>query len=204
MEKNYSDQNILIDSLKRGEEKAFVYLVDKYSQRLFAYARSLCNDSDNAQDILQNVFLKTWKNRYKIFITTSLENYLFRSIYNEFINQYKKNSSTIILEKKYFKALEKAVENDDENSFTEIIEILTTEINKLPSKCKEVFILSRKDGLTNIEIAKYLNVSIKTVEAHLTKAFSILRKNLGDKIKIYLILLFRMKNISLNYEVKLQ
>ncbi|HAT75662.1 MAG TPA: RNA polymerase sigma-70 factor, partial [Flavobacterium sp.] len=51
-----------------------------------------------------------------------------------------------------------------------------------PPKCKQTFILSRQDGLTNIEIAEFLNVSIKSVEAHITKAFSILRKTVGDKM----------------------
>lgn len=190
MTNDYSNQKILINSLKRGEENAFVYLVDKYSQRLFAYALTLCNEPDDAQDILQNVFLKTWQNKRKINISSSVENYLFRSIHNEFINQYKKKRATMILEQKYFKALEKVIENQEENSFAKIIELLTAEINKLPPKCKEVFILSRKEGLTNIEIANYLNVSIKSVEAHITKAFDILRKTLGDKLDGVLFLLF--------------
>lgn len=59
------------------------------------------------------------------------------------------------------------------------------------SKCKQIFILSKQDGLTNIEIAEYLNISNKSVEAHITKAFSILRKTAGEKLNGILFLLFR-------------
>ncbi|WP_445732805.1 RNA polymerase sigma factor [Mariniflexile sp.] len=190
MNTNYSDQKTLIETLKKGEEKAFVYLVDHYSQRLYAYALTLTNDQVIAQDILQNVFLKTWENKHKINISTSLTNYLFRSIYNEFINQYKKKRSTMILEQKYFKVLDKVIEIQDDNSLAKIIERVNSEIHKLPPRCKEVFILSRKEGLTNIEIAEYKKISIKSVEAHITKAFSILRKTLGNKTNSILFLLF--------------
>jgi RNA polymerase sigma-70 factor (ECF subfamily) len=56
--------------------------------------------------------------------------------------------------------------------------LLNESISNLPKKCKEVFILSKKDGLTNIEIAEYLNISIKTVESHITQAFKLLKKSI--------------------------
>lgn len=187
---DYSNQTILINSLKKGKENAFVYIVDLYNQRLFAYAITLTNDQAMAQDILQNVFLKTWEQRKKINITSSLQNYLFKSVHNEFLNQYKKNKSTIILEQKYADALDKTIQGYDDNSLTKAIERITKEIQNLPPKCKEVFELSRKEGLTNIEISNHLKVSVKTVEAQITKAFSVLRKKLDNKIDLNLFLLF--------------
>jgi RNA polymerase sigma-70 factor (ECF subfamily) len=74
-----------------------------------------------------------------------------------------------------------------------VINVVNKEIQNLPPKCKEVFILSKKEGLTNIEIAEHLDVSIKTVEAQITKAFSILRSSLEKKIKSFLFLLFGKK-----------
>ena len=70
------------------------------------------------------------------------------------------------------------------------------EIEKLPEKCKRVFILNKKEGLTHNEIAEYLQVSKKTVEGHVTRAFKILNKKLGKKIKSILIILFDFKLIS--------
>lgn len=193
MEMIYNDENLLIEALKKGEEKAFVYVVETYNKPLYAYALTLAKDEAMAQDILQNVFLKAWEMRTKLNITKSLLNYLFRMVYNEFINQYKKQRSELLIEQKYYEALQK-VEDEDESSFTEkAINYITSEIQNLPPKCKEVFIMSRKEGLTNMEIANYLNVSVKSVEAHIHKGFTVLRKRLGDKLDSFLFLLFKKK-----------
>ena len=178
---DYNDKTILLGQLKEGEESAYAFLVESYSQRLFSYAYTLTNDQALAQDVLQNVFLKTWENRKKLNITISLQNYLFKSVHNEFLNQYRKHKSTMALEKKYFETLLKVTEIYDDTSFIKIIELVKKEIQKLPPKCKEVFMLSREEGLTNIEISAHLNISVKTVEAQITKAFSVLRKRMNTK-----------------------
>lgn len=177
---NYTDQKTLIQSLKKGEQQAFIYIVNHYSKRLYGYALTLSNDRVQAQDIIQNIFLRIWEKRDTIDVRTSLQNYLFRGVYNEFLNLYKKQKSTMILEQKYFKSLEKATIEPNENNLKKVFEKMTIEIQKLPPKCREVFTLSRKEGLTNMEISIYLDLSIKTVEAHITKAFSILKKNLDS------------------------
>ncbi len=188
---DFDNTEILIDRLRNGEEKAFIYLVDWYNHRLFGYALTLTNDHALAEDILQNVFLRTWEQRKKLHITSSLQNYLFKSVYNEFINQYKKKRSTMILEQKFFEGLEKAVVTHDDSSLEKVIARITSEIQELPPKCKEVFLLSRKEGLTNLEIAHHLNVSIKTVEAQITRAFKILRDRLDVKYETVLFFLLK-------------
>ncbi|MDO6518057.1 RNA polymerase sigma factor [Zobellia uliginosa] len=180
----------LIERLKNGEEEAFIYLVDHYNRRLYGYALTLTNNHALAEDILQNVFLRTWEQRKKISITASLQNYLFKSVHNEFINQYKKKRSTMVLEQKYFNALEKATAAHDDISLEKVISKIKREIENLPPKCKEVFLLSRNEGLTNLEIAHHLNVSIKTVEAQITKAFSTLRKELATEYKSMFFVLY--------------
>ena len=187
---NTDNSALLVERLKKGEEEAFIYLVDRYNRRLFGYAMTLTSDHAQAEDILQNVFLRTWEQRKKLDIKSSLQNYLFKSVYNEFINQYKKNRSTMILEQKYFEGLERAVILQEDSSVEKVIARITNEIHNLPPKCKEVFLLSRKEGLTNLEISEHLNVSIKTVEAQLTKAFGVLRKKMGKTYKKMIFLLF--------------
>lgn len=185
----------LIERLKNGEEKAFILLVDLYDRRLFGYAMTLTNDRALAQDILQNVFLRTWEKRKKLRIISSLHTYLFRSVYNEFINQYKKERSTMVLEQKYFEALENVVRSHSETSWEKVMARVAREIESLPPKCREVLLLSRKEGLTNLEISEYLKVSIKTVEAHLTKAFGLLRKKLSEEHRTFLFVLFGNKGL---------
>jgi RNA polymerase sigma-70 factor (ECF subfamily) len=83
------------------------------------------------------------------------------------------------------------VEKEDEKSMDKLLKIVKIKIENLPPKCKQIFLLSKEEGLTNIEIAEYLNVSAKSVEAHITKAFATLRAAIGDKIEGILFLLFR-------------
>lgn len=187
----YKDENDLIKAIKEGEESAFVYALETYNKPLFAYALTLTKDEAMAQDILQNVFLKTWEQRKNITINRSVQNYLFKSLYHEFINQYRKNKSHLLLEQKYYDTLEKVINEDDDAFSEKAIKHITAEIQNLPPKCKEVFLLSRKEGLTNMEIANYLNISIKSVEAHIHKGFSIIRKRIGEKVDNFLFLLFR-------------
>jgi len=186
---NYEDEKLLLKALKKGDERAFLFLMDLYNRRLFGYAISLTNDRAMAEDILQNIFLRTWEKRKNLLITKSIQNYLFRSVHNEFVSQYKKHQSRLQLEQKYFESLKKVALTMDENRMDKIIAKIKGEVQNLPPKCKEVFLLSREEGLTNLEISDYLDISIKTVETHLTKAFKILRKKFRDKYHVVLLLL---------------
>jgi RNA polymerase sigma-70 factor (ECF subfamily) len=164
-----------------------------YHKALFVYALSLTNDHAQSEDIAQTVFLKTWEFRKKLNPDYSIKSFLYKSIYNEFINQYHKNRAVSALEKLYAEALEATVEEDNRELLDRKIALLTEGIKKLPRKCKETFLLSKKEGLTNIEIAEHLNISIKTVEGQITKAYNLLRKTLDKKVHGILILLFNFK-----------
>jgi RNA polymerase sigma-70 factor (ECF subfamily) len=187
---NFSDNSILMENLINGNEKAYMFLLDTYHKRLHAYAMTLVNDQALSQDIVQNVFLKTWKSRKKLDKQFSIQSFLYKAIYNEFINSYQKNKAMMLLQQKYVESLNEVVENLDGNRIEQMISLVNKEIQNLPPKCQKVFIMSKKEGLTNIEISEYLNVSIKTVEAQITKAFGILRQKLGEKYEMILLIVF--------------
>jgi RNA polymerase sigma-70 factor (ECF subfamily) len=187
---NFNDNDALIENLINGNEKAYMFLLETYHKRLHAYAITLVNDQAQAQDIVQNVFLKTWKSRKKLKNQFSIQNFLYKSVYNEFINTYQKNKAMMLLQHKYLETLGEVVEETDENTMERMITIVNTEIKKLPPKCQKVFVLSKKEGLTNIEISEHLNISIKTVEAQITKAFGILRNRLENKYDMVLLIVF--------------
>ncbi|MFI1743660.1 RNA polymerase sigma factor [Thalassobellus sediminis] len=193
MKNNYADNSQLIRALKSGDSKAYSFLVDNYHHKLCVYAYSLIHDQDISEDIVQNVFIRTWKKRENLKTNFHINSFLYKSVYNEFIDQYRKQKPFFPLEKKYIDAITTIVEEDDNHSLERIIKLVKQEIQNLPPKCKEVFLLSKEEGLSNIEIAEYKNVSIKSVEAHITKAFNILRKTLDGKINTYLFLAFGIK-----------
>ena len=166
----------LIYLLQKGNELAFTELINKYNRRLFSYAVSLSGDYSLAKDIVQDVFIKTFEYRKRLDPQFSIQGFLYRSVYNQFINQYHKNKSLLKVHDEYVRFLDQIITDTSESNFEKMAKLLNESISNLPKKCKEVFILSKKDGLTNIEIAEYLNISIKTVESHITQAFKLLKK----------------------------
>lgn len=175
---NFKDNKVLIENLKLGIESAYVFLLDHYHRQLYAYALTLVHDQAMAQDIVQNVFYKTWKSRKKLNAQFSIRGFLYKCVYNEFINTYQRNKKIMVLNQEYVQSVQEVVNNYEDNEVENLIKILNREIKNLPPKCQSIFVLSKKEGLTNYEIAEYLNISIKTVEAQITKAFGILRKKL--------------------------
>ena len=91
----------LIKGLKKGSTAAYTQLVDLFHQKLCVYAYSLTHDHSTAEDIVQNVFVSIWQKREKLKDDFNLKNYLYKSIYNQFIDLYRKEKATIALEKKY-------------------------------------------------------------------------------------------------------
>ncbi|MBT9190428.1 RNA polymerase sigma factor [Zobellia russellii] len=190
MKRSFNNQSNLIEGLKNGNEKAYVYLVENYHNRLCAYANSLIRDDLLAEDIVQNVFVQIWEKRAKLKNELTLESYLYKSVHNKFIDEYRKGKAVMALEKKYMTALELAIEEKDEAQEQKILNILFAAIQELPPKCKQIFLMSKKEGLTNIEISQCLNLSKKTVESQITKAFRILRNKMGEKYETILLLIF--------------
>lgn len=187
---SYSSNIDLIVSLKKGEENAYMHLLDKFHRRLYAYAITLVNDHTIAEDIVQNVFLKTWQYRKKLSVEFSIQSFLYRSVYNEFVNSYKKDKSVMILQMKYYESLAELVDRTDDTVIQKMIDLVNQEIEKLPPKCRLIFSMSKKEGLSNIEIAEYLEITPKGVEKQITKAFNFLRANLKDKYETILFLVF--------------
>jgi len=197
----FYDNEILVAALKRGDEKAYMFLLDEYHGKLHAYALSLINDFSMAQDIVQSVFLKTWQFRKNLDSRFSIQGFLYKLVYNEFVNTYQKKQSMMLLQQKYVESLKQVVEKTDAKEFEKLVALVTKEISKLPTKCQQIFNLSKKEGLTNIEIAEYLNISVKTVENQITKAYSILRKKLKTRLEMVFFLVFGYSTgVDLNFK----
>lgn len=176
----YSDNN-LITALKSGDESAYKFLFNHYYSDLLYYVTALTNNSDKAADIVQDAIIKIWKQRATIQINTSIKNYLFSAVYHQFIDAYRKekSQSNLLDQLKSEAILERLDlhENDQKQRLHQIKKLIST----LPPKCKEIFLLSKQDGLRYQEIGSTLNISVKTVEAQITKAFRLIRKGVQAK-----------------------
>ncbi len=181
-----------IESLKKGEETAYKYLYDKYFIELYVYSKRYVQDMDAAKEVVQDVMINLWTKREQLNFQDNLKAYLYKSVSNRSINYLKKNKSTINidedLEDKLVEEDQHFIEGLEENQLEDIID---QEINKLPEKCKLAFQLSRFEHLKYKEIAEQMDVSVKTVEAHVSNALNKLSKAMKDYLHIFIVLMIK-------------
>ena len=177
---NLEEEKKLFGEIRNGDEKAFEKLFHRYYGHLCLHASQILQDENAAEEIVQDFFVKLWEKRDRLTIETSVKNYLFRSVKNQALNLIKHNKIKYI----YAQSVLSDTSNNpaDEESFYEInlAEKIEESILSLPEKRREIFRLSREDGLKYREIAEKLNISIKTVETQMSLAFKHLRKKLKD------------------------
>ncbi len=162
----------------------FRQLFDQWFNPLCNYAYSLVQNHVLAKDIVQEVFIQIWEKREQIKDDIDLKPYLFKSTYNKTIEKFRQKKLRQKLAKENLIKIENAEKETQDFELVSanylLKEKLNNSIRQLPPKCQEVFLMSRKNGLTYDEIANDLGISKKTVENHMMKALDFLRKNLKD------------------------
>ena len=178
--------------IKLGDQQAFELLFRKYYVRLCTFSNKFLNDTEESQDIVQEVFAKIWEGRNEIDPEYSLKSYLFKITQNLSINNLRRKKVelryTEIYKLVYIEYQEFSVH--DSLIAKELEEHIAKTINMLPAKCRQIFELSRNKGLKYKEIANSLNISVKTVEAQMSKALQSLREELPVSLGILLITIF--------------
>lgn len=165
-------------ALKNGNLRAFSMLFDRYGKRLYHFSLSYLKSVEDAEEIVQEVFLKIWNNREFLSIEKSFESYLFTIAKNGILNTIRKSKSEQAYLNYKKNHPDKNVLLDDELDFNELEKAYEKSIDKLSPRRKEIYLLSRQQSLSNTEIAEKMNISVKTVENQMTSAKSEIRKNL--------------------------
>lgn len=173
------DEKYIITGLKNKDKTVFDFAFSYYYTGLCTYARRWVNNPDVAEDLVQDFFVRLWTDSSKIEITSSLKSYFFTSVKNRAINHLKH----IKIKEKF--GVQVITGSNEEYSNWELTEPELTELiekgmQKLPPRCREIFILSRFEGKDNVKIAEMLGISKRTVELQISNALKILRTELKD------------------------
>jgi RNA polymerase sigma-70 factor, ECF subfamily len=176
-EVEHSDEN-LAGQLQGGSEEAFRQIFDTYYRPLTLFARRYVSDMEEAREIVQEFFIRIWFSHHTLDIRFSLKRYLYQGVRNACLNFIESKK----VSEKRFSDYEPAVFSND-NALEHMLaaeqeEGLMKAIDQLPDRCREIFLMSRLQGMPNQQIADKLGISVKTVEAQITIALKRLRDTL--------------------------
>ena len=170
----------MIQGLRSGRESAYKQLFRDYYRPLSVFALKYIGDLELASEIVQNLFVHLYENRSTLVITASLKSYLYQSVRNRCLNQIKQWKT----QKKHLENYNSEQERVEDLEATirenELEHLIFKIVDSLPSQRKNVFLLSRVNGLSNSEIAGKLNISKRTVETHISHALKVLREKIDD------------------------
>lgn len=184
------DKDLLYD-VSCSDRKAFKILFNRYRERFYAAALKMTHSNNEAEEIVQQVFVALWQGRSNLKNIDQPESYLFSIVYNTISCRFRK----IAAEKKLkagLKGKKQKAENYTEQTVLakESRQWLQNIINHLPSQQQKIYRLSKEDGLSRKEIAERLELSPHTVKNHLLKAMQFIRGHWGEVTVIVWMLIF--------------
>lgn len=190
-----SSSNIPETQYQQYDDQAFEQLFKSHFKALHAYANVILKDDDDAEEIVQNMFLKFWEKRDLLNVQTSLKAYLYKCVYHDSLNFLKHQK----IRTKYqdFASYAMDTQHLPASSKVEMTELeynLSLALNELPEQCRTIFQMSRFEELKYREIAERLGLSIKTIENQMGKALRILRLELADFLSLILLGLMYYKD----------
>lgn len=197
--KDFTNETILLEEIKHGNNQAFEYLFKNYYPRLRGYAIRFIEDEEVSRDIIQECFIKFWEKR-AVFSSISVTSLLFAMVRNGCLNYLKHISVVEKHQIEYLAAIggeerlyyaDFTCDTDQKLLYEELEEQIKQVMEQLPDRCREVFIMSRFEGLKNREIAEKLQVSTTAVEKHISKALAAFSRHFKNKytLDIYITIL---------------
>lgn len=181
-------------------ESQFDSLFKRAYPKLFFYARGIVGNDDDAEDVVEDVFVGLWRRRDEVDWSDKIEGYLYRAVFTRAINllrmanQSEEQLSLLTaINDRRMAYLESEMGNPQRDAeVVDLRQAIDEALSALPAKSRQVFQMSYIDGLHHQEIAEALGISVRTVEAHIYTALRVLRKRLkGTRalMKIFLCLL---------------
>jgi RNA polymerase sigma-70 factor, ECF subfamily len=194
MKKTNTNELLQFKRLKKGNELAFEFFFNKFYNHILGFCIQFVYDKGEANNITQEAFINLWLNKSKIETLNGIKSFLYTFAKSKCLNALRhqkvkeKYNSEYLNEKERNLNLEiLSAMNFDVLALSELEALISKSIAELPDKTQQIFIKKRFENKKNREIAEEMNLSIKSVEAHITKALSILKTKLSDYLPAILI-----------------
>lgn len=178
------DDQKLLAYLSSDNELAFEGIFRKYFVPLTGFANAYLNNPEQAKDMVQAVLLRLWEQRESLEIHTALKPYLYNAVRNSCLNELQKNKTQQKRLSAFLPETSEVINSRIE--YAELRQQIHHAIAALPEECRRIFILSRFEKRRYSEIATQLGISVKTVEAQISKALRILRVRLAGLFLVFL------------------
>lgn len=178
--------------MQQGDMYSFEYFFKEYTDLLYAYALGFVKEREPAEDIIQDAFVYFWNNRERIRYTGSVYAYLQRAVRNACINYREHEKVEHRYEQEILHTEEEAFDWQEVESVKEMRQKLLDAIDRLPEKCRQIFMMSCVDGLKYREIASRMDISENTVKTQIKLAYKKLREDAnisGEELSIFVIML---------------
>ncbi|MGE5394873.1 MAG: RNA polymerase sigma factor [Candidatus Saccharibacteria bacterium] len=182
------DNQNLVRLLQKGNVAAFDSLFEVYSSRLYTFALKYLKSESDAEELVQEVFIKVWENRKSLKTELSFKAYLFKISLNLIRRHFNKKAITL----HYFESLQhdRPINNDpllNNEDYETVIQRINLIIEEMPPRRREIFIKSKMDGKSSKQIAAELGISSGTVDNHISEAIQQLRSRLKSENIIHLL-----------------
>ena len=192
IDNSMDDYDLLIMKVVANDDEAAYYkLFNQFYTPLCVYAFRYVRSMQTREDIVQDVFLKLWNDRKSIQITSSIRTYLLVATKNHCLNYLQRKELELSYEQSLLKEFCETSSEDGLYSLSELQSMIDKAIANLPEKYRKIFEMSRFQNLTYREIAEQEGISVKTVEAYMSKSLAILRTELKEYF-IFLIIFYQI------------
>lgn len=188
------DEDLLL-RIRKGDEVAFELVFYRYKGKLYDFIRRSLPASEDAESMVQEIFVRLWSNREQLDPAKSLNAFIYTMARNEIFGHLRK----LLVRRRYLEELsfslnESSETTDRQIEYNELTSVVAQLVSSMPEKRREIYVLSRNEGLSYKEIASQLGISENTVDSQIRKALTYLKENLRRKMSLLLFFLpFRKK-----------
>lgn len=173
------DKTLVLTKFKQGDESAFTFLYEHYWRKVYRFSEIYLTDEDEIKEVVQEVFIKLWESHAQINENKDIDGLLFIMTRNVIFDYFRKSLNKVTMKLTAFEVAENIAIPGEDFETKDLLEYIWKLVSLLPPRQQEVFIMSRKQLMTNKEIAEQLSITEKAVERNLYLSLKFIKKNLN-------------------------